>query len=169
MSGDPLHYYVRDKGSAFAHHWDYARSRPDHALCGYPYQSPVWEGEARPRAVCRACQALLAPHEARWWRKKAEALQAEVEALTIRIAVLKQGAAVQRKEMRRRKANPPKSKVIQPDNSKPDNSKEAVARRVRETSPNLMSAADIPSRWPRPSGRNVRVVSGGLPGLGQRR
>src|SRR6478609_1048958 len=100
MSEDPLYYYVRDKGSAVAHHWDYLRSRTDHALCGHAYQGAVWEGEDRPRAVCRACQALLPSHEARWWRAKAEALMEEVELLGLEAERLRQEITNQRGQLR---------------------------------------------------------------------
>src|SRR5690625_4724527 len=64
--------YVRDKASA-AHIWDYVGERQDHALCGHPYQDPiVLDGPGRPRAVCRACQALSASAEAARWREIAE-------------------------------------------------------------------------------------------------
>jgi len=199
MSGDPLYYFVRDKGSPVAHHWDYVRSRADHALCGHPYQAPVWEGEDRPRAVCRACQALLPPHEARWWRTRAEALQKESESMRLeaeglrtRLAELERQVAIQRSQLRQLNAKlggqargrgggshaaagvmskrtaKPGAKKKAKRTRKPDNSREAVNSRLREES-GLMSAANISSGWKGPTGRSVRVVSGGLPGLGKRR
>lgn len=188
MSDDPLHYYVRDKGSAIAHHWDYVRSRKDHALCGHPYRSPVWEGEDRPRAVCRACQALLPPHEARWWRTRAQAALAELESLSLetehlraRVAELEQRVENQRRQLRqlnRRRATgsgrapvPGKTKPSGGEakaKDKPDNSREAVARRLRKTSGPLSAANISAARRRTPSG-SVRVVRGGLPGLGKGR
>jgi hypothetical protein len=74
-------FYVRDK-SPVAHHWDYLRNRPDHALCGHGFEDPVALGEvSRPRAVCRACQARLPTAEAQWWRETAEEAAAELEEL----------------------------------------------------------------------------------------
>jgi hypothetical protein len=67
--------YVKDKGPA-AHIWDYLRTRRDHALCGHGYQEPVvLEESGRPRAVCRACQALSPQAEAARWQEIAEELQ----------------------------------------------------------------------------------------------
>lgn len=107
MSGDPLDCYVRDKGSAVAHHWDYLRLRADHALCGHPFVAPVWEGEDRPRAVCRASQGLLPAHEADWWRRKAEAIQSqpaslrpETDALRERVTELEKHVDNQRSHLR---------------------------------------------------------------------
>jgi hypothetical protein len=199
MCGDPLYYYVRDKGSAVAHHWDYLRSRTDYALCGHPYQAPVWEGEDRPRAVCRACQELLPPHEARWWRTKAEALQAELESLRLdtealrtRVAELERHVDNQRSQLRHLNAKrgagdrasvadnrasgvsrtKPRAKSSGKrkgqKKGKPDNTREAVTRRLREA-PGPLSAADISTGWRRPSAGPVRVVRGGLPSLGKRR
>ena len=199
MSGDQLYYYVRDRGSSYAHHWDYARSRSDHALCGQPYGGPVWEGEARPKSVCRACQALLAPHEASWWRTKAEALlaetvsfEAQVDELRERVAELEELVARQRVHLRQLntkvQSQPPgrgdghvtSSGSLKRPKSKrrrqarsggtgaPDNSREAITRRLQNQSGPL-AAAEIPTSWRRPPGRSVRVVSGGLPGLGKRR
>jgi len=210
MSGDPLYYYVRDKGSAVAHHWDYLRSRSDHALCGHPYEAPVWEGEDRPRAVCRACQALLPAHEAGWWRRKAEAIQSEFDSLRPetddlrkRVAELEKHIDNQRSQLRHLNAklgagkraglagdrvsgssgskpgskprSKPRSKPGAKSNGegrgkkeKPDNTREAVARRLREGAGPL-SAADISTGWRRPPAGAIRVVRGGLPSLGKRR
>ena len=198
MAGDPLYYYVRDRGSAVAHHRDYLGSRIDHALCGHPYRAPVWEGEDRPRAVCRACQALLPRHEAQWWRTKADAFQVELESLRLeteglrtRVAELKKHVDNQRSQLRHLNSKrgagerasvtdnrdsgfsrtKPESQTTggkERKNAKPDNTSEAVARRLREDAGPL-SAADISTglRWP--AAGPLRVVHGGLPSLGKRR
>lgn len=68
----PPLYYVRDKGSRVAHHWDYEGDRNDRALCGQDYVGEiVFEGFNRPARVCRACQDLAPHFEAKWWRQKA--------------------------------------------------------------------------------------------------
>src|SRR4051794_36869899 len=81
-SVSPPFYFVRDKSSSVAHHWDYERGRSDHALCGCPYMEPKWEGAERPRAVCRACQSRLLTYEARWWKAQAQKLRDELAYLT---------------------------------------------------------------------------------------
>jgi hypothetical protein len=193
MLGDPPYYYVRDKGSAVAHHWDYLRSRTDHALCGHPYQGATWEGEDRPRAVCRACQAVLPRFDARWWRSRAEALQTEgassqrqSEDLRKQISLLEKRITDQQNELRRLNQdlaarrrgssadNSPgaaTSKIkVKPRPSKramPDNTRDAVDRRLRDGAGPL-SAANIPPRVTRPVGA-VTVVPGGLPSHGRRR
>lgn len=74
----PTYFYVRDKGKAAAHHWDYITDRSDHALCGHAYEDPSTLGEvARPKQVCRACQDRLPEYLAVWWQKKAHALIGE--------------------------------------------------------------------------------------------
>lgn len=180
MAADSPYYYVRDKGSRVAHHWDYARDRTDHALCGYAYQEPVWEGTVRPRAVCRACQELLPAHEVRWWRQKAETLQAELDsltqetdALTARVGELENHVAHQRRELSRlqRKSaaqGRPGSGKRSRRTAVPDNRREAIARRLREEEADPLAAADLPAAWRTPLGRR-RPVLAGLPGLGRRR
>ncbi|EFG78005.1 hypothetical protein HMPREF0591_2074 [Mycobacterium parascrofulaceum ATCC BAA-614] len=82
------YHYVRDK-SAVAHHWDYLRDRHDHALCGHGYKDPVdLKGASRPRAVCRACQALLPQAEAQWWQKAAKEGAEQLKSLSADYAKL---------------------------------------------------------------------------------
>jgi membrane-associated HD superfamily phosphohydrolase len=73
---EPPFYFVRDKTSHAAHHWDYLRNRRATALCGHDYDDIHWEGSVRPTKVCRSCQEVLPRFEAKWWRK--EARRAEV-------------------------------------------------------------------------------------------
>ena len=73
--------YVKDKGPA-AHIWDYLKNRSDHALCGHGYLDPILlEEVGRPRAVCRACQALTPRAKAAIWREIAEESSSEYETL----------------------------------------------------------------------------------------
>lgn len=74
---EPLHWFVRDRGSSAAHHLDYEAPLSDHALCGHGFAEIVWEGPDRPRAVCRRCQAAMPSHEAKWWKAMAERQEAE--------------------------------------------------------------------------------------------
>lgn len=70
---NPPYYFVRDKGSRVAHHWDYERDRRSRALCGHEYaQEIIFEGYKQPSRVCRACQDVLPRFEAKWWRQTAQ-------------------------------------------------------------------------------------------------
>lgn len=69
---EPPYYFVRDRGSRTAHHWDYERDRSTRALCGHEYEDEIiFEGPERPSRVCRACTEELPRFEARWWRDEA--------------------------------------------------------------------------------------------------
>ena len=69
----PPFWFVRDKRSRVAHHWDYERDRATRALCGHQYEDEiVFEGEKPPNRVCRDCQEVLPRFEAKWWRETAE-------------------------------------------------------------------------------------------------
>ena len=82
----PPYFYVRDKGMAAAHHWDYLRGKADEALCGHGYKDPVTLGEVpRPRQVCRACQDRLSEYHAAWWSKRAEELESHTRTLRARL------------------------------------------------------------------------------------
>lgn len=72
---EPPFYYVRDKASSAAHHWDYLRNRRAKALCGQDYVDPQWEGSSRPSRICRSCQEKLPLFEAKWWRKTARRVE----------------------------------------------------------------------------------------------
>lgn len=68
----PPFWFVRDKKSRVAHHWDYERDRATRALCGHEYEDEiVFEGETLPNRVCRDCQEVVPRFEARWWRETA--------------------------------------------------------------------------------------------------
>lgn len=89
MDAGPTYYYVRDKGKAAAHHWDYIADREDHALCGHPYDDPSPLGEVpRPKQVCRACQERLPEYHAMWWQEKAFELLGERCAAEAELRVL---------------------------------------------------------------------------------
>ncbi|MFM8858218.1 MAG: hypothetical protein ACKOI2_13670 [Actinomycetota bacterium] len=76
---EPPYFYVRDKGMAAAHHWDYLTDRNDEALCGHGFEDPVTLGDIpRPRQVCKSCQARLPEYHADWWRARAKALQSDL-------------------------------------------------------------------------------------------
>jgi hypothetical protein len=83
----PPYYFVRDKGSRVAHHWDYERDRTNHALCGHEYEGEIlFEGGMQPSRVCRACQEALPRFEAKWWRGVAQKLASRSTSLEQRCA-----------------------------------------------------------------------------------
>lgn len=165
---EPLFFYVRDKGSRVAHHFDYRRSRRGYALCGHAYLDEiVWEGEQRPRAVCRACQALVGPYELRWWRSRAEDLGRQLSdldgshrELVRRYDELKQHAENQRRELARYQR-----KLTATAGEGRPKAAEQTSRKSAQ-SPRLQNVKKRRrTRQPPP----IVVVSGGLPGLGKRR
>lgn len=72
---EPPFYFVRDRASSAAHHWDYLRNRRVTALCGHDYDDPQWEGTDRPSKVCRRCQEVLPKFEAKWWKRAARRVE----------------------------------------------------------------------------------------------
>lgn len=72
---EPPFYFVRDRASSAAHHWDYLRNRRATALCGHDYDDPQWEGTTRPSKVCRRCQEVLPLFEAKWWKNAARRIE----------------------------------------------------------------------------------------------
>jgi hypothetical protein len=86
---EPPYYFVRDRASRVAHHWDYERERTTRALCGHEYAGEIlFEGGEQPSRVCRSCQQLLPPFEARWWRDSAKKSLAQLASLKERYADL---------------------------------------------------------------------------------
>ncbi len=79
---EPPYFYVRERTSPAAHHWDYLNDRTDEALCGHGYDDPITLGEVtRPKSVCRACQGRLHEYHAKWWREQSQAVSSELEEL----------------------------------------------------------------------------------------
>lgn len=154
---DTLFYYVRDTGSRVAHHWDYTRNRTDHALCGHPYSGTnPWESTERPRALCLACQALTGPRELSWLKSAVERMKDEHRQLTERC----QAQELELRNLRRKTENQ-RVRLIAQDAAL------ATARRLASaTAPKVpKSSTTVTNRQP----PRIRVVSGGLPGLGKRR
>jgi hypothetical protein len=79
---EPPHTYVRDAAASVVHHHDYLTSRDDHALCGIEFTDPVTFGQLeQPSAVCPDCEAKLVQYHLAWWRDRALAATAELDAL----------------------------------------------------------------------------------------
>ena len=182
----PPYYFVRDKSSRVAHHWDYLRSRDDHALCGSIYRVAIaWHGEQRPRAVCRECQARVPEFDAQWWRDLAESRDSEIEHLNQLVHQLKsevsetddlktrvaslvsENEALKDRVDNQRRALAGLNKARVPGQSAPSTKKKSQtsipkpkAKKVQQS-----TKAKPGHRQPPP----IRIVSGGLPGLGSRR
>jgi predicted nucleic acid-binding Zn-ribbon protein len=85
---EPPLYFVRDRGSRVAHHWDYEGDRNYRALCGHVYTSEIaFEGYTRPSRVCLTCQELAPKFEAKLWRQIAEKADAKRTQLQQRIDI----------------------------------------------------------------------------------
>ncbi|WP_157546576.1 hypothetical protein [Mycobacterium sp. IS-1742] len=134
---EPPYFYVREKASAAAHHWDYLNDRADEALCGHGYCDPITLGEVpRPKAVCRACQARLPQYHAVWWSERARTAYSELEELRAKYNKLEEHSNNQRihlsvlqKKMQdlNRGGHDPNSHVIQ----RPGQKKSAPAKSSR--------------------------------------
>jgi hypothetical protein len=82
---EPPHSYVRETSTSVVHHEDYLNQRNDHALCGVVFENPATvDPTIRAVAVCPDCEARLVEYHLRWWREKAEAATAELDALRAR-------------------------------------------------------------------------------------
>lgn len=148
------YFYVREKSSTAAHHWDYLRDRADSALCGHGYVDPITLGEVpRPKSVCRACQARLPEWEAKWWRQQAEGSSEKLADLQKKYDGLAVHADNQQRQLRNLQEAKRQKKVQAPQ--KPTRLSPRVSQPGKKKR----------SRQPPP----IRVVSGGLPGLGYRR
>lgn len=179
---EPPYFYVRDRPASAAHHWDYLGDRPDQALCGHGYKDPITLGEVdRPRAVCRACQALLPKYELAWWRAKAENKASALDELHTKFEALQEHADNQRNQLRqlqdaRRAAKPrnaPRagSAAKKSRRSNSNNSNAATEARLAKgrNDPTGLSAADVPTRGrPEKVKGGMTIFSGGLPGQGRR-
>jgi hypothetical protein len=76
---EPPHTYIREASASVAHHADYLDRRDDHALCGAVIEVAATLTQAD--EVCPECEQRLVLYHLEWWREKALAAAAEVEAL----------------------------------------------------------------------------------------
>jgi hypothetical protein len=79
---EPPHSYIREPSASVAHHTDYLESREDRALCGAAIQNatPLSAIDIA-GAICPDCEGKLVLYHLEWWRDKALAATAELEAL----------------------------------------------------------------------------------------
>jgi hypothetical protein len=89
---EPPHTYLRATTGSVVHHADYLDRLPDHALCGVPVH-PASLIQPDPDAVCPDCEAKLIEYHLVWWRERAEAATAELEALRAKYGEIKQEQA----------------------------------------------------------------------------
>jgi hypothetical protein len=85
---EPPHTYVRDLSASVVHHGDYLNRRDDHALCGITLTDPTTLtliGQAD--ALCPDCEAKLVLYHLEWWREKAQAATAELDALRAKYGI----------------------------------------------------------------------------------
>ena len=143
----PAQWYVRDETSPAAHILDDARRPYDQAICGHAFASIRWQGEARPKAVCKSCQENKAEHERQWWQRLAQSERAEREEMEASWVALRHQLDEQQELISRQwnTIDRLKSRLTGP---KPSTQKPSKRR-----------------RQPPP----IKVVSAGLPTLGKRR
>jgi hypothetical protein len=79
---EPPHSYVREPSASVVHHADYLVRREDHALCGATLENAITLPQAGGAdSICPDCEAKLVHYYLKWWREKALAAAAELEAL----------------------------------------------------------------------------------------
>jgi len=76
---EPPHTYIREASASVAHHADYLDRRDNYALCGAAIVVAATLTQAD--EVCPECEQRLVLYHLEWWREKALAATAEVEAL----------------------------------------------------------------------------------------
>ncbi len=75
------------------HHADYLNGLDDHALCGASLQNPTASTQVDVAdARCPDCEAQLVVYQLEWWRAKALAATAELDALRAKYPELVQSA-----------------------------------------------------------------------------
>jgi hypothetical protein len=78
------------------HHADYLSARSDHALCGVAIQNATTLAETDSAdALCPDCEAQLVVYHLEWWRSRALAVTAELEALRAKYPELAQSASTE--------------------------------------------------------------------------
>jgi hypothetical protein len=79
---EPPHSYIREPSASVAHHADYLERRDNHALCGAAIEDATTLTQVGGAdAICPDCEEKLVIYHLEWWREKALAATAELEAL----------------------------------------------------------------------------------------
>jgi hypothetical protein len=90
---EPPHSYLREPSASVAHHADYLSARDGYALCGAAIQNATAIAETdNADALCPDCEAQLVVYHLEWWRSRALAVTAELEALRAKYPELVQSA-----------------------------------------------------------------------------
>ena len=93
---EPPHSYVRETSASVVHHADYLGRRENHALCGATVENANTLTQAGSAdAICPECEEKLVLYHLEWWREKALAAAAELEALRAKHGELEESTAVQ--------------------------------------------------------------------------
>ncbi len=93
---EPPHSYVRETSASVVHHADYLVRRDNYALCGATLQDAVTLPQAGSAdAVCPDCERKLVLYHLEWWREKALAATAELDALRAKYGVDQSPAEVE--------------------------------------------------------------------------
>jgi uncharacterized Zn finger protein (UPF0148 family) len=75
------------------HHADYLSALDDHALCGQVLENPTASTQVDTADVlCPDCEAQLVVYHLEWWRSRAMAVTAELDALRVKYPELVQSA-----------------------------------------------------------------------------
>lgn len=79
---EPPHSYIREPSASVTHHANYLERRDNHALCGAAIENatPLAATDIA-GAICPDCEGKLVVYHLEWWRDKALAATAELEAL----------------------------------------------------------------------------------------
>jgi hypothetical protein len=73
------------------HHADYLNALDDHALCGEVFENPIASTQVDTAdVVCADCEARLVEYHLEWWRARALAVTAELDALRVKYPELVQ-------------------------------------------------------------------------------
>ncbi|MGO4446549.1 hypothetical protein AB4Z42_24700 [Mycobacterium sp. 2YAF39] len=79
---EPPHSYIRETSASVVHHADYLVSRENYALCGAKVTDATTLTQAGSAdAICPDCEGKLVLYHVEWWRERAIAATAELEAL----------------------------------------------------------------------------------------
>ena len=90
---EPPHNYLRVHSASVVHHADYLNGQDDRALCGAEVlQATALTQVGSADAVCPDCEAKLVTYHLQWWRARAEAATAELDALRAKYPELVQPA-----------------------------------------------------------------------------
>lgn len=90
---EPPHSYLREPSASVVHHADYLSARDGRALCGVAFQEAIALVETDSAdALCPDCEAQLVVYHLEWWRSRALAATAELDALRVKYSELVQSA-----------------------------------------------------------------------------